>query len=127
MRYATLKGFESYAQAQAESIEDRYEDAIERMLSECEERMLAYILPNVPVTEREKAAFESAVYSQLVHEYSGSQQSDIPPGATSFKIGDFSMTLDGTPRGMLTRRTIAPAAWAYLLNAGLLYRGVCTV
>lgn len=124
MLYATLKGFERYAPAQAEALEEQYEDSIERMLSECEDRMLAYIVPNSPVTDAQKTAFANAVFAQLIYENSGSQSS-IPPSATQFKIGDFSMKLDGTYSGTLSRRTISPAAYSYLLNTGLLYRGLC--
>lgn len=128
MRYATLKGFEAYAGAEADSLEERFEDSIATMLAECEERMVAYIVPNIPVNDAQKTAFCNAVFCQLVYENRGgnSQSDDLPNGVKSFRIGNFQMSLDSLPKGTLTRLTIAPAAYAYLFNAGLLYRGVCS-
>ena len=91
-----------------------------------EERMLLYIFPNTPVTKEERDAFDDAVDYQLEHERARREQmSDIPEGATSFRIGDFQMSFDsGYNTSALSSKTICPAAKSRLLRAGLLYRGL---
>ncbi len=90
------------------------------------EKIRGFIFPNMPATEDEERSFQSAVEFQIAHEKSRQEQySDIPDGASSFKIGDFSMTFDnGVNSSSLTRQTICPAAYSVLLRAGLLYRGL---
>lgn len=96
------------------------QDDLERMRP----RMMAFICPNNPETDAEIAAFDQAMKWQIAHEYSLAQRtSDLPEGVKSFRIGDFSATLEDAG-GELTRRTICPSAYGVLLQAGLLYRGV---
>lgn len=82
------------------------------LLERCEDELLALILPNVPVGDGQIAAFSRAVYAQA------EQDEPTPEGVTGFRMGSYSVTLDGK------RRAACPRARAILLDAGLLYRGV---
>lgn len=84
-------------------------------LESCEARLLALILPNVPVNDEQIAAFSRAVYAQVEHELA---QEPLPEGVKAFSLGSFSATLDGKSR------PACETARAILMNAGLLYRGV---
>ena len=90
------------------------------------DRMKLFIFPNEARTEDEIEAFNKAVAYQIAHEHSRAEQySEIPDGAESFRIGDFSMSFeDGVNGSGLTRKTICEAAYSVLLRAGLLYRGL---
>ena len=89
-------------------------------------RMLGAIFPNFPKTDAEHAAFERAVEYQIRHEAGQAQQTEIPAGARSVRIGHFSVEMqqgwDGGDR--LTSRSLCGAAYGTLLYAGLLYKGV---
>lgn len=93
-----------------------------------ESRMLTFIFPNTPRTEEEQAAFDKAVYLQIVYEKNLAERmgnADLPVGTKSFSIGKFSMSFeDGTFSSLLTKRSICPGAYGILLHAGLLYKGV---
>lgn len=90
------------------------------------DRMKLFIFPNEAREEDEIEAFNKAVAYQIAHEKSLQEQyGDIPSGAESFKIGDFSMNFEDGVNGIgLTRKTICEAAYSVLLRAGLLYRGL---
>ena len=92
------------------------------------EKIMGFIFPNTPRSEDEITAFIRSVTLQYEHEATRLQSmndSGIPEGVTSFRIGDFSMSFeDGTNSAALTMKTICPAAYGVLLRAGLLYRGV---
>ena len=90
------------------------------------DRMKLFIFPNEARTEDEIEALNKAVAYQIAHEHSRAEQySEIPDGAESFRIGDFSMSFeDGVNGSGLTRKTICEAAYSVLLRAGLLYRGL---
>ena len=90
------------------------------------ERMYAYIFPNKPQDEAEEAVFEKAVLWQYRHDASAlAATGAIPPGTTSFKIGDFQMAFgSGVMDQALNRKNICPSVYGLLLRHGLLYRGV---
>jgi len=92
------------------------------------DKMSAYIFPNSPYTDSEKAAFEKACKYQIAHEKTVASQcgdNAIPEGTKSFNIGDFAMSFeDGAMSSKLTRKTICPYAHGVLLKEGLLYKGV---
>lgn len=92
------------------------------------DKMHAFIFPNNPTSESQIAAFEKACTYQIEHEKTIAAQcgdNAIPQGTESFQIGDFSMSFDTDAMGgVLTKKTICPAAYGVLLREGLLYRGV---
>lgn len=98
------------------------------------DRIMAFIFPNVPVTEEQREAVEKAVAYQIDHEKEILAAMDVedvnlPNGVQSFQVGNFSMSFanDGYKNGaVLTKETICPVAYGVLLQAGLLYRGVRT-
>jgi len=97
----------------------------ERSLMEA--RIQAFIFPNDPQTDEEKAAFDKAVEFQIAHEKTAMNavgSASVPQGTKAFKIGNFDMTFeDGTFDGLLTKKNICPAAYGVLLRTGLLYKG----
>lgn len=96
----------------------------QRQLDSARRRLYAYIFPNNPVTDSEKAVFEEAVVLQAEHDAS-IEDSGLPQGAKSFSIGHFSMTMDSDAQSeRLNRRTICAEAYGILLREGLLYKGV---
>lgn len=103
---------------------DLTEEEVERMT----EIMKLFIFPNEAETDAQQEAFDKAVEYQLIHEKSLAETlGQIPDGASSFRIGDFSMTFgDGVNSSGLTRKTICPAAYSLLLRNGLLGRAVLT-
>ena len=82
------------------------------LLERCEAQLLALILPNVPAGDEQIAAFSQAVPIQA------EQQETAPEGVTGFRLGSYSVTLDGR------RRAACPQARAVLISAGLLCRSV---
>lgn len=100
----------------------------EEQLTLIRDSMLAFIFPNEPKAEDEQKAFEKAVGYQYEHDETIRMQmndSGIPDGVESFRIGDFSMNFEeGTHSSRLNMKNICPAAYGVLLRAGLLYRGV---
>lgn len=91
-------------------------------------RVLAFMFPNTPTTERQISVFDKAVAFQIAHEKSliaAVGETDLPPNATGFKIGNFSMEFaEGSFNARLTKQTICPTVYGLLLREGLLYRGV---
>lgn len=128
MQYASVAGLELYAGELADSIEDDIGDALEYRLSECESKLLAYIIPNAPASPSDAEAFARAVYSQFIFENESRYKDvrDLPHGVKRFKLGDFEMEFSDTraASAVLTKSTISPAAYSILLRQGLLYRGV---
>lgn len=127
MMYATLDGFLQYLDAGAAEFLMRYPDA-ERLLADCETRMLAYIIPRTPCREDEIAAFCTAVYAQLEHETSGTnaQLATMPEGLTGFTVNGFSAQLSGASGGNFGAAGLSRRARAELALAGLSYKGVIT-
>ena len=96
----------------------------QQQIDSARRRLYAYIFPNNPVTDMEKAVFEEAVILQAEHD-AYNEEDGIPAGAKSFSIGHFSMTVDeDATSDRLTRRNICEEAHAILLREGLLYKGV---
>ncbi|MBQ9010293.1 MAG: hypothetical protein IJ088_13345 [Clostridia bacterium] len=95
----------------------------EEQREEMRARMLGAIFPNVPRTEAEQAAFDRAVDYQIWHDQE--QQTDLPRGAKSVRIGHYSVEMRDDAEGdRLTARRLCGAAYGALLYAGLLYKGV---
>lgn len=99
---------------------------VEEAVQLVRDKLLAFIFPNSPVTQSDQTAFEKAVMYQYFHDATAAAKAqDVPEGAQSFSIGDFSMSFDKDWIGTrLTRKTICPSAYGVLLRQGLLYRGV---
>jgi len=90
-----------------------------------EPRILAFIMPNEPRSNREREAFDRAVVAQCVHEYThGGEFGAIPDGVQSYTVGNFSMEFGQGQSLQLSRHTLCPTAYGLLLTAGLLYRGL---
>lgn len=91
-------------------------------------RMKAFIFPTIPRKDYETEAFDEAMDLQIMHEKSLAAVVDdieLPDGVKSFDIGEFSMSFeDGMTSARLTKKTICPAAYGVLLEAGLMYKGV---
>lgn len=84
------------------------------------ERLRAYIYPKTPSTEAQIEAFERAVLAQYEHETVNPVEA-IPEGVASVSNDGVSVSYTQTGRSAgYTQASIAPAAYAYLLNAGLL-------
>ena len=95
----------------------------EAQREEMRARMLGAIFPNSPRTCAEQEAFDRAVDFQILHEMD--QETDIPKGAKSFRIGHYSVEMADNGAGdELSPRRLCGAAYGVLLYAGLLYRGV---
>lgn len=127
MAYATLSGFEEYDAAAYAEFAARNGESAERVLGECEARMAAYVIPNSP--QQDPDAFESAVYAQAIWENSpgNAQLAEMPGGLKSFSVNGFSAAFAGGGQGEISRlfpAGVARAAYAILLEAGLLYKGV---
>lgn len=84
------------------------------------ERLSAYIYPRTPSTPEQKEAFENAVNAQVEYETEHPQEV-IPEGITSISNDGVSVsyTESGSRNALYTQASISPAAYAYLLNAGL--------
>lgn len=127
MKYVSLAGLEEYLEGICLENQNDLEAETKLALTDCEERMLAYITPNAPRCDEQIEAFCQAVYAQYRHEHSAaaSQMDGVPEGLRSFTVNGFSAMLDDAVNGsMLFRTGISRTAWAILLYAGLLYRGV---
>lgn len=124
--YATVNGFTEFMGAAAGEWFTTHLDA-DRLLSDCETRMAAYIVPNTPQRKDQIKAFETAVYAQLEHETSAAnaQIADMPGGLSGFTVNGFSATFRENGNGTVFHCGISKRAKAELLRAGLLYRGVC--
>ena len=84
------------------------------------EHLLGVIFPNTPVTPEERRAFLKAL--RLQRSWEEEQGQTLPAGIVSFEIGHFRAQTDGKVRRGASG--LCPAAYAVLLRAGLLYRGV---
>lgn len=127
MKYVSLAGLEEYLESIIPENQKDLEAEARLALADCEARLLAYITPNTPRCDEQIEAFCQAVYAQYRHEHSAaaSQMDGVPEGLRSFTVNGFSATLDDTVNGSTLFRTgISRTAWAILLYAGLLYRGV---
>lgn len=98
-----------------------------------QERMYAFIFPNEPRSDAEKAAFDKAVDYQIAHEKTIASEyanlnvlQALPDGVSSFTIGTFGMEFGNGYKksSILNKDTICPYAYSVLLRAGLLYKGV---
>ena len=88
-----------------------------------EERLRAYIRPRVPVTPAQENALVRAIDAQAAYEDAVGLDG-IPSGAQSVSNDGVSITFAGaasTGDGY-SNDTIAPAAKAILINAGLIVR-----
>lgn len=123
--YATVNGFTEFMGAAAGEWFKTHMDA-DRLLSDCETRMAAYIVPNTPRCDDQIKAFETAVYAQLEHETNpaNAQIADMPGGLSGFTVNGFSATFRENGNGSIFPCGISKRARAELLLAGLLYRGV---
>ena len=127
MKYVSLVGLEEYLEGIIPENQKDPEAEARLALADCEARLLAYITPNTPRCDEQIEAFCKAVYAQYRHEHSAaaSQMDGVPEGLRSFTVNGFSATLDDMVNGSTLFRTgISRTAWAILLYAGLLYRGV---
>lgn len=127
MKYVSAAGLKKYLEGIGSENKCDPEAEAWRDLTDCEMRMLAYITPNTPRCDEQIEAFCQAVYTQYRHEHSAaaSQMAGVPEGLRSFTVNGFSATLDDMVTGSTLFRTgISRTAWAILLYAGLLYRGV---
>ena len=86
-----------------------------------EARLRAYIRPNEASTADELSALDRAVDAQLAYERESGAEG-LPPGVESLRIGNYSVQASEPGGAALTRSSICPAAWAILVNAGLLRR-----
>lgn len=84
------------------------------------ERLTAYIYPRQPTTDEQEAAFLKAVQAQVDYESAFDGEDALPPGVSSFSIGNYSVTAETAQSADYTQQTICPAAYAYLFNAGLI-------
>ncbi len=90
-----------------------------------EERLKAYIHPNLAETLEQQAAFDDAVDAQVEFEATQAKAlGDVPGNVQSFSVGNYSVTKAEAEGASYTRATICPAAWAILFNAGLLRRSL---
>lgn len=130
MKYVTTDGFEEYLGDKVDDWLTSHEDEEENLLAGCESRLLAYIIPNTPRCDEQKAAFARAVYAQLAYETSekNAQLDDMPDGMTGFTVNGFSATFGNTGLGDRASSVgLCREARSELLLAGLLFRGVqCT-
>ena len=94
---------------------------MDRDLRRVHTRLLGIIFPNTPVTRQERRAFLAACRAQLEYEKE-LELPRLPAGLQAFEIGHFRAELDGKGTGGV--RGLCPEAYALLLRAGLLYRGV---
>lgn len=108
-------------------------DAAEPTINELEDvrvRIEAFIVPLCARTVDEKDALDKAVRAQWAFEdekHKALEVVSLPEGMTSFTIGHFAGSFAGAgyqDERRITKQTISPTAYAYLLKAGLLYRGV---
>lgn len=130
MKYVTAKGFEDSLGGKMGDWLNAHGQEEEALLAGCESRLLAYIIPNTPRCDEQKAAFARAVYAQLAYETSekNAQLDDMPDGMTGFTVNGFSATFGNTGLGDRASSVgLCREARSELLLAGLLFRGVqCT-
>ncbi len=84
------------------------------------ERLTAYIYPRAPATDAQNSEFEAAVEAQVAYETENMDGEAIPGNVESFSIGNYSVNFAEAGSAQYTRRTISPAAYAFLFNAGLI-------
>lgn len=85
------------------------------------ERLTAYIYPRAPSTDAQEMAFDNAVEAQMEYEEAHPQEV-IPEGVASMSNDGMSVSYmeAGSRNALYTQASISPAAYAYLLNAGLI-------
>ena len=85
------------------------------------ERLTAYIYPRRPATDEQEAAFEKSVLAQVEYEERNDALS-MPGGVASASNDGVSVSFESSrvTGGAYSIHTIAPAAYAYLYNAGLI-------
>ena len=85
------------------------------------ERLTAYIYPRAPSDEAQEEAFENAVNAQVEYE-SENETIAAPPGVAAISNDGVSVSFESSrvTGGAYSIHTIAPEAYAYLYNAGLI-------
>lgn len=85
------------------------------------ERLIAYIYPRTPSDEAQEEAFENAVNAQVEYE-SENETIAAPPGVAAISNDGVSVSFESSrvTGGAYSIHTIAPSAYAYLYNAGLI-------
>lgn len=99
----------------------------DRELKLIRDQLLGFCFPNSPRCDQQEEALRDATWYQYEHamtQTAAMENGQIPEGVESFRIGDFQMSFRDGLSTALTRKTICPSAYAVLLRAGLLYRGV---
>lgn len=123
--YATIEGLKGFLGGAADEWFNGHPDA-ERLISDAEARIAAYIVPNTPRCDEQAKAFETAVYAQLEFEtnQANAQISSMPGGLSGFTVNGFSATFRESASGTMFPCGVSSRAKSELLLAGLLYRGV---
>ena len=85
------------------------------------ERLTAYIYPRAPSNDAQNEAFENAVNAQVEYE-SENETIAAPSGVEAISNDGVSVSFEASrvTGGAYSIHTIAPAAYAYLYNAGLI-------
>lgn len=123
--YATVEGLREFLGAAAGGWFNDHPDA-ERLVSDAEARISAYIVPNTPRCSDQAKAFETAVYAQVEFEtnQANAQIGSMPGGLSSFSVNGFSATFRESGSGTMFPCGVSVRAKSELMLAGLLYRGV---
>lgn len=123
--YATLEGLREFLGAAADGWFNGHPDA-DRLISNAEARIAAYIVPNTPRCSDQAQAFENAVYAQVEFETNpaNAQIASMPGGLSSFSVNGFSAAFRENGSGTMFPCGVSARAKSELLLAGLLYRGV---
>lgn len=99
----------------------------ETVLNDYVEIIKAVIVPTIATTPEEIEAIKRAAIKQYNYETEIKNNFDgqsIPDNVSSFRIGNFAMSFNKSSKSSCSIKGLAPIAYAILLNAGLLYRGV---
>lgn len=85
------------------------------------ERLTAYIYPRAPSTYAQETAFDNAVEAQMEYEEAHPQEA-VPEGIASMSNDGMTVSYaeSGSRSALYTQASISPAAYAFLLNAGLI-------
>ncbi len=125
---ATVEGLAAWYGITVDELTQRDPD-VERHLQSVEARLLAHIVPRTPCGEAQEEAMATASYWQYDREQTEEAKAVMQaPGAiSSFQIGNWQMALREAKgnAAALFPAGLDPTARAFLLEAGLLYRGVC--
>ena len=127
--YATVEGLAERYKEEADALLERDPD-VEVKLHDVEARIVAY-MPQIPKFEHQYEAATNATYAQYEYEQSDAakQMMGLPNVVEGFSIGKFSVNRNRGAGGATQKDALFPAgisstARAYLLEAGLLFRGV---